>query len=459
MQSISVRASSVIICLSLAWVAVLLTRHDQPHQPGPAVQAGAETPAQILAGIPTPRGDSVTEKAIAQATERARKWPNESKAWLDLGDVLGQRVRDTEDQSYCRQVELAYRRALALEPRSLGALTGLAWIYGSRHLFEQSVAWAEKALEIDPDEPTAYGIIGDAELELGDYDQALSHYQRMINLRPDLSSYSRSGYLLWVTGHRSRAIALMQRAIRAGAPSAESTAWCRARLAMMLFDDGALISAWQTLEPALSAAPHNLHVLLAAGRLMAARRDYTVAMNFYRRALAVRPNIEALAAIGDLHALEGNEEEAEKFYQQVEALHAANLSGGLHDHMQIARFYADHDRNLVEALRMAEQSKLTRNVLQADTLAWVYFKHGDQAKAEEAIEWALGRGSLDPATYFHAGMIAAKKGDIANARHYLASALSFNPEFSLRDAPVARQMLDDLGQCASVAQAGLAGNK
>src|SRR5262249_44869537 len=153
-------------------------------------------------------------------------------------------------------------------------------------------------------------------------------------LRPDLSSYSRSGYLLWVTGHRSRAIALMQRAIRAGAPAAESTAWCRARLAMMLFDDGALIAAWQTLEPALAAAPHSLHVLLAAGRLMAARRDYAAAMDFYRGALAVRPNIEALAAIGDLHALEGNEEEAEKFYQQVEALHAANLSVGLHDHMQ-----------------------------------------------------------------------------------------------------------------------------
>lgn len=446
-KSRALRIVAISGCIGLALAAVFLTK----ERAAPRVQASVKTPAQIIAAIPAPTGDSPTDKAIVKALERARKLPNEQKTWLDLGDALSQSVRDAGNQALYAHAEAAYQRALELQPRNTRALTGLAWVYGGRHLFEQSVTWANKALAIDSGNATAFGIIGDAELESGDYDQALDHYQKMMDLRPDLSSYSRGGYLLWVTGHRSKAIWLMEKAIRAGAPFAENTAWCRAKLAMMLFDDGAFIPAWQTLEPALAAAPRNLHVLLAAGRIMSARHEYAAATESYQKALAVGPNIEALAALGDLNAITGEPAAAEKYYQQVEALHAANLTGGLHDHMQMARFYADHDRNLVEALRMAEQSKLTLNVLQADTVAWVYFKHGDQAKAEEAIKRALSHGNLDPATHFHAGMIAARKGNLTAARHYLATALNFNPEFGLLDAPAARKALNELGRGAAVA--------
>jgi tetratricopeptide (TPR) repeat protein len=443
-QPIRIRAGAIVICLTVALTAVLLNKHY--HQPPnlTAPRTAAKTAQQILASIQTPPPNSPTHNAVVKALTQAGKLPNDPNTWTMLGDALAQYVRDTNNQGYYDQAKLTYGRALQLDPHNLGALTGLAWVEGGRHLFEQSVAWANKALEIDPDDPTAYGILGDAELELGDYDQALQHYQKMISLRPDLSSYSRSGYFLWLTGHRAKAIELMQRAIRAGAPFAENTAWCRAKLAMMLFDDGALVPAWQTLEPALNATNDNIHVLLAAGRIMTARHDYAAAIQYYRRAIALTPNIEALAAMGDIYALQGDKTKAEECYQQVETLHSANLSTGLHDHMQMARFYADHERNLIEALRMAEQFKLTRNVLQADALAWVYFKKGDLDNAAEAMNRALSHGSLDPSAYFHAGMIAAKRGDLTRARHYLATALGFNPEFSPLDAPLARKTLDNL---------------
>ncbi len=44
------------------------------------------------------------------------------------------------------------------------------------------------------------------------------------------------------------------------------------------------------------------------------------------------------------------------------------------------QFYADHDRNLIEALRMAEQRKLSDNVFDADTLAWCYYKNGQYGR-------------------------------------------------------------------------------
>ncbi len=45
--------------------------------------------------------------------------------------------------------------------------------------------------------------------------------------------------------------------------------------------------------------------------------------------------------------------------------------------LELARFYADHDRKLPEALAMAEaEYKATPNVFAADTLAWCYYKNG-----------------------------------------------------------------------------------
>ena len=112
--------------------------------------------------------------------------------------------------------------------------------------------------------------------------------------------------------------------------------------------------------------------------------------------------------------------------------------------MLMAKFDADHDRNLVEALRLAEQRKLTRNVLEADVLAWVYFKNGDLPHARDAIKRALIHDTPDAEMHYHAGMIAAASGDRGGAQKELGKALSLNPEFSLLQAPIAHRMLDQV---------------
>ena len=380
----------------------------------------------------------------------ARKTPGNAVAWVNLGDILAQGQRDSADLQYYDFAEMAYLRALELTPQNAAAMTGMAWVTGGRHTFDQSIWWAEQAIATDAGNASAVGILGDAEVELGDYDKAFEHYQKMMDLRPDLSSWSRGAHLLWLTGNKSKAMWLMERAIKAGAPFAENTAWCRAKLAMMLFHDGALVAAGQVLEPALAASTRNTPVLIAAGRIAAARQDFDAARKHYLTILEASPNHEALTALGDLCAQNGEPEAAEKYYAQVEALHATNAT---HDHMQMAKFYADHDRKLVEALRLAEQHKLTRNVLEADTLAWVYFKNGDQPRAIEAIKRALSRGTPDAEMHFHAGMIAAAAGDRVSAQQHMQQALNYNPQFSVLLAPVATKTLDQLGSAKSAVTA------
>ncbi len=450
------RLALAVLAVGAALAAALFFKTPPPpvatglgvvEQELPAKRNGEE----ILALVSSSAAHAVSGKALTGGVAHVRKAPGDAVRWVALGDLLAQAQRDSADPRYYDLAEMTYLQALEIAPQSAAAMAGMAWVTGGRHAFAASIRWAEQALALDAGNAAAVGILGDAEVELGDYDKAFEHYQRMMDLRPDLSSWSRGAHLLWLTGESDQAVALMARAIKAGAPAAENTAWCRANLATMLFHRGALDAAEQVLAPALAAASRNTHLLLAAGKIATARAEFPAARQQYLRILEAGPNHEALAALGDLSAREGDADAAEKYYAQVETLHAA---GGLHDHMQMAKFYADHDRNLVAALRLAEQHKLTRNVLEADVLAWVYFKNGDLAHAAEAMQRALSRNTPDSEMHFHAGMIAAAAGDRVAAQQHLQQALGYNPQFSVLLAPVAVKTLDQLASAPAAVDAG-----
>ena len=121
--------------------------------------------------------------------------------------------------------------------------------------------------------------------------------------------------------------------------------------------------------------------------------------------------------------------------------------------MQIARFDADHDRHLPEALQMAEQNKASQNIHDADTLAWCQYKNGQEDAAKTSIQAALARRTPEAALLFHAGMIYAKAGDRVTGGKCLSHALSLNPYFNLRDAKIAADTLKQLGSLPPTASA------
>ena len=114
---------------------------------------------------------------------------------------------------------------------------------------------------------------------------------------------------------------------------------------------------------------------------------------------------------------------------------------------QIARFYADQNKNLPEALAMTqEEFKTRKNVVVTDDLAWCEYKNGLNAAAQEHIKLAIKQRTPDASILFHAGMIALQANDKANAQYYLMKALSLNPNFSPVYAPVAVKYYDLLGK-------------
>jgi tetratricopeptide (TPR) repeat protein len=391
-------------------------------------------------------GAQKIDQTIERFSAKTREGRQDRWAWTALGDAFMQKARETADASYYGRAEQAFERARALDATHVDALVGLAWVQSARHEFEKSTELARKALELDPANAAAYGLLGDAALELGEYDLAAEHYQRMLDLRPDVSAYSRTAHLLLVTGDVRRATWLMGKAINAGAPYAENTAWCRAQLALMHLATGNLLAAEQTVEQAISRAPNNYHVLFAQGRVRAARANYAGAIDSYRRASAIAPQHEVVVALGQLYVVTEDRKSAEQQWALVETIGRLNKANGVQGDVQLARFLADRERRLDESLKIAElEFKRRPNVFVADALAWSYYKNGRYADARRAITKALAQRTPDASFYFHAGMIYAKLGDRATAQRHLGHALSLNPTFDPIDAPIATTTLAELG--------------
>jgi hypothetical protein len=72
----------------------------------------------------------------------------------------------------------------------------------------------------------------------------------------------------------------------------------------------------------------------------------------------------------------------------------------------LARFLAEHGRNLDEAVRLAEgEAAVRRDIFTEDALAWCYFKAGRVKEAAAAIERARRTGTKDKTILAHAAAI------------------------------------------------------
>ena len=220
--------------------------------------------------------------------------------WVNLGNALMQEARDRGGHKFNR-AEDAFRKALELNPKSTDAMLGMAWVKNSEHLFVQGQGWAEKALSHDPALVDAHALLGDYAMETGEYDVAFEHFQTAIDLRADLSTYSRAGHLLWLTGDTVRSQELMVKAIAAGGPYAENVAWCRTELSRMLFNIGAMLPAEMQIDEALKLAPENARALAMKGKILAANGHMDGASTAYEKSASITPNHQALAGLVKLH--------------------------------------------------------------------------------------------------------------------------------------------------------------
>ncbi|MEY2525197.1 MAG: hypothetical protein QOJ66_3762, partial [Ilumatobacteraceae bacterium] len=271
--------SSTVVIVVAAMIAALVVINAQGRSARPLSAAPAAPALQLTSA---PAAGLTTRQLVGRYTAVVKASPSSPMAYDNLALAELQLAREDADPTWYGKAELLFNRALALNPKDFEALGGLGSLAASRHDFATALAMGRRALTIDPESGYALGVVVDAQVELGRYRAARRTLQRMLNDRPDLSSFSRASYLLELEGHISAARRALVQAIESGAPAKENTAWAYLYLGNLEFSQGDYAQAGRQYRLAGEAQPGFVHALAAEAKLAAARGDYPRAIRIYR---------------------------------------------------------------------------------------------------------------------------------------------------------------------------------
>jgi len=211
---------------------------------------------------------------------------------------------------------------------------------------------------------------------------------------------------------------------------AENIAWTQFMLGEQYFQLGDMVSAERYETGALNAFPKYHRALAAMGQIRAAQGRLDEAIAFYKQTVAIIPFPLYVAALGDVYAANGDTTNAEKQYATVEFIGKLNVINQQVYNRELALFYADHDRNLPQALVLARKEfEVRHDVYTSDAVAWALLKNGQAEAAKAEMRRALRMGTQDALMEYHAGMIDAALDDRAAAETHLQRALTLNPHF------------------------------
>ena len=435
-------ATIVLIAASVFLAGGIGLFRSIDSDPDPAPAAAAPVDPDLVVS-PTTSSASLSG-AITALQQRVEGSPQDWQSLASLGLAYVQQARITVDPSYYPKAQAALERSLTLQPKdNAGALVGMAALNAARHDFDTSLEWAERALEQSPGAADALGVLGDAQLELGRYDEAFDSFQRMVNTRPDLSSYARVSYARELLGDSRGAVIAMEAARKvAGSPA--DIAWTSFQLGELAFNDGRIGTAAQEYRRGSQADTSFVANLAGLAKVAWARGDRDGAIERYEQVVTRLPLPEYVIALGDAYAAVGDTESAAQRFEIVRLEQQLFTSNGVNTDLELALFDADHGRPEASLRAARAEWERRHSVHVADALAWALYANGRAEEAVRYTERALALGTRNASFLFHAAMIRLALGDRGEARALLAEAIDTNPHFSIQHSDTAAETLDRL---------------
>ncbi len=398
--------------------------------------------AKPLAELPATM--SASEILLQNAENEVAKSPDEPRPLTNLAGIYVRRARETGDFSLNSKAESAVKRALELAPDDVTALKMEASLHLTYHRFSEGLEAGKNLKQKFPADSFVYGVLTDANVELGNYADAVESAQKMVDLKPNTSSYARVAHLRALNGDDAGAIQMMKQAARAADPmDKEAQSWCLVQLGDVLLRTGKFAEAESVYDEALANFPDYYLAVAGKGKVRAALGDLAGAEKYLSDLQNRIPNAEVSSLLSEIYTIMNDPEKAERESGLLEIAEARlGVSG---DQRTLALFWADRDMRLPEALAIAEREHAVRkDIYTADIYAWCLLKSGRTAEAKIAIDEALRLKTNDARIFYHAGMIAKAENDSRKARGFLERALKLNPAFDPAQSVIARTTLTSL---------------
>ena len=383
--------------------------------------------AQNNTAIPTSL--SPAEQNMAAARKLIDKNPKNYEAYNALALALSRRARETSDVRYYAEGESALQKSFEIAPDNFDGKRIQVWLLLGKHEFAAALAEAKKLNQKMPDDVMVYGFLTDANVELGNYKDAETAAQWMLNLKPaNQPGVTRAAYLRELFGDIDGALDLMNMAYQSNPPTqVEDGAWILSQMAHLNLAIGNLDLAEKELNRALAMFPGYHYALGNLAKVRIQQKRYDAAVELLTQRYQAAPHAENLYGLAGALQLAGRNDEARKAFAEFEQKSLLETGRADNSNHELIFYYTDYADRPDKALAVAQREIGRRHdVHTLDCYAWALYTNGQYAEARAQIEGALAVGIREASIFRHAGEIALKAGDKPAAERYLREAVRLN---------------------------------
>lgn len=371
---------------------------------------------------------SVQNKAH-ELCEKIKRDSNDIKSKLMLAQLYMQEARVTGEHPYYYPATLTILdNVLKQSPDNFEALAFKASVQLSLHHFSDALITGKKAQTINPDNAFIYGVLCDANVELGNYDEAVKMSDKMQSLRPGLESYSRASYLREIYGNNQGAIEAMKLAVQAGLPGSEEASWAGNTMSHLLENTGDLVHAEEISNIVLTQRPSYAFATDALGRIALAKGEYDKAIKYFESAIEGMPEFSFYENMAEAYAAKGNQAKSTEIYKSVLTMLNEDAQSGHYADLELANVYiklGDYDNALKHA--ETEYKRRPANIDVNTVMAWVYYKKGNATEAKKYMDVALRTGTKNAMVLAKAAKIETALNNKKGGNTLMAQALKINP--------------------------------
>ncbi len=278
------------------------------------------------------------------------------------------------------------------------ALVTKATVQLSLHEFTDALATGQKALMFNNKNAQLYGVLTDAYVELGHYDNAIKMADIMISIKPDLRSYARISYLREIHGQIPEAIAAMRMAVEAGVPGYEDTAWAMLTLGELYERYGEPNKAKSIYQEILAMRPNYPFAVGALGALLIKDNKIEEAEVITNQAIEIIPEVGFYTQLAEIYKIQGRNAEMESLMKEIFAMLKDDVESGHNMNLEYAHIYLDllEDTDLALEYAQKEYEKRPDNIDVNLMLAKIYKAQQNDTLVEKHIAAASITQSKHP---------------------------------------------------------------
>ncbi len=346
--------------------------------------------------------DAVQNAFAAQRNTLAMH-PTNVESYLNLAAIYIREARVTGEHGHYYPAALKMTDQILNSETSspdlrFRALVIKAGVQLSLHDFDAARRTGQEALDINANNAQVYGVLVDAHVELGEYDEAVRLADKMINIKPDLRSYARISYLREIHGDITGALEALQLAIDAGVPGYEERSWAMHTLGELLLKYGRMDEAKNVFEAILTERENYPFAIAALGAIAKDQQNFFEAETKLKEAISIIPEVGYYVELADLYNKTNRRKEMINMIKEILPMLKDDETNGHNMNLEYAHLYLDILQDPAKAKHYAnlEYAKRPKNIDINKLLASIAIAQKDYERAKEHLKVAGSTNSQDP---------------------------------------------------------------